>query len=68
MVEEEGMAPSEWARRWTEGPARLIGVELVGETVVDLQANKTVDPDSFRSKSRNQPYTGMRFTAWPVAR
>ena len=68
MVEEEGMEPSEWARRWTEGPAKLIGVELVGETVVDLQANRTVDPGSFRSKSRNQPYTGMRFTAWPVAR
>ncbi len=67
MVEEEGMEPSEWARRWTEGPAKLIGVELVGETVLDLHANRAVDPGAFRSKSRNQPYTGMRFTAWPVS-
>ena len=67
MVEEEGMPPAEWAKRWTEGPARLIGVDLVGETVIDLEANRVVDPASFRSRSRNQPYTGMRFSAWPVA-
>ena len=66
MVEEEGMEPSEWARRWTEGPAKLIGVEPIGETAIDLEANRTVDPSTFCSKSRNQPYTGMRFTAWPT--
>ena len=66
MVEEEGMDPSEWAKRWTVGPAKLIGVEPVGETVVDVHADRTVDPGLFRSRSRNQPYTGMRFSAWPV--
>jgi len=67
MVEEEGMAVDEWARRWTEGPAHLIGEEPDGETVIDLQANRTVDPNSFKSLSRNMPYAGMAFSAWPVA-
>lgn len=67
MVEEEGMDVNEWAKRWTEGPARLIGEEPDGETVIDLQANRTVDPGAFRSRSRNMPYAGMTFSAWPIA-
>ena len=66
MVEEEGMSPVEWARRWTTGPAALIGKPLSGRTVLDLRANRIVDPDSFRTKSRNQPYAGMKFQAWPL--
>ena len=67
MVEEEGMDVGEWAKRWTEGPARLIGEEPDGETVIDLQANLTVEPAMFKSRSRNMPYAGMSFSAWPVA-
>ena len=67
MVEEEGMSPVEWARRWTTGPAALINKPLSGRTVIDLHANRTVDPDSFLTKSRNQPYAGMRFSVWPMA-
>lgn len=66
MVEEEGMDVAEWAKRWTEGPAHLIGEEPDGETVIDLQANRTVDPSTFRSLSRNMPYAGLSFSAWPV--
>ncbi len=66
MVEQEGMEVSEWAKRWTEGPARLIGEEPDGETVLDLQANRTVDADTFRSLSRNMPYMGLKFSAWPL--
>ncbi len=66
MVEEEGMSPVEWARRWSTGPAALIGKPLSGRTVLDLRANRIVDPDSFRTKSRNQPYAGMKFQAWPL--
>ena len=67
MVEEEGMDVTEWAKRWTEGPAHLIGEEPDGETVIDLQANRMVDPASFKSLSRNMPYAGMTFSAWPAS-
>ena len=66
MVEEEGMDVNEWAKRWTEGPAHLIGEEPDGETVIDLQANRTVDPAAFKSLSRNMPYAGLTFSAWPI--
>lgn len=66
LVEDEGMDVNEWAKRWTEGPARLIGEEPDGETVIDLQANRTVDPSSFMSLSRNMPYAGLAFSAWPL--
>ncbi len=68
MVEEEGMPADEWAKRWTDGPAHLIGEEPDGETVIDLQANRAVDPASFRSLSRNMPYAGLAFAAWPLGR
>ena len=66
MVEDEGMDVNEWAKRWTEGPAHLIGEEPDGETVIDLEANRTVDPQSFKSLSRNMPYGGLCFSAWPL--
>ena len=66
MVEIEGMDVREWAKRWTDGPAHLIGEEPDGETVIDLQANRAVDPATFRSLSRNMPYAGLTFSAWPV--
>lgn len=67
MVEEEGMDVNEWAKRWTDGPAHLIGEEPDGETVIDLQANRTVEPSTFKSLSRNMPYAGLSFSAWPVS-
>ena len=70
MVVEEGMAPADWIARWTAGPAALIGETPASAetnfTVLDLQANRTVDPAAFRTKSKNQPFAGMRFAAWPV--
>jgi dihydroorotase len=36
-------------------------------TVLDLRALKNVDPMSFKSKSRNTPFTGMRLKGWPSA-
>lgn len=66
MVEQEGMDVNEWAKRWTEGPARLIGEEADGETVIDLQANREVTDGSFKSLSRNMPYMGLKFSAWPM--
>ena len=65
MVVEEGLTPLEWTRRWTTGPAALIGKPVGGRTIIDLEANRCVNPMEFRTKSRNQPYAGMRFAAWP---
>ena len=68
MVVEEGMSPQDWIARWTTGPAALIDETPDPEsfTVIDMQANRVVDPASFKSKSRNMPFAGMRFAAWPV--
>ena len=68
MVRQEGMSPADWAARWTTGPAALIHetVDADSFTVLDLQANRAVDPASFRTKSTNQPFTARRFAAWPV--
>jgi len=70
MVAQEGMSPEDWIARWTAGPAALIGETPAPAetnfTILDLKANRTVDPSAFRTKSRNQPFAGMRFAAWPV--
>ena len=67
MVEQEGMDPAEWAKRWTEGPSRLLGLPCLGRTRVDVEACRKVDPERFLSKSRNMPYAGLAFSAWPCA-
>lgn len=70
MVVEEGMAEADWVARWTTGPARLLGVEpfdpKLNFTVIDRQANASVDPSTFQTKSVNQPYTARRFAARAV--
>lgn len=74
MVEQLGMDALEFFRRWTVGPAALLGAAgwaaefdaLRDFSLFDLHADKTVDPESFKSLSRNQPYAGMKFSAWPV--
>ena len=70
MVVQEGMSPGDWIARWTSGPAALLGETPVPAgtnfTILDLKAGRTVDPPAFRTKSRNQPFAGMRFAAWPV--
>lgn len=70
MVVQEGMSPEDWIARWTTGPASLIGeTPAPAESsfaILDLKASRTVDPSDFRTRSRNQPFAGMRFAAWPV--
>jgi len=37
-------------------------------TVLDLDARATVNPDRFRSLSRNTPFAGQRLKGWPPPR
>ncbi len=74
LVLEEGMPIMDWVSRWTVAPALLLGESpssvLSGSradfTIIDTAAKMTVKPETFKSLSRNQPFTGMRFAAWPV--
>ncbi|MNO13424.1 Dihydroorotase [compost metagenome] len=62
-------------QRMTADPARVFGLEagrLVSGapadlTIVDLNAERTVDPAAFASKGRNTPFTGWDLKGWPVA-
>ena len=68
LVEEEGMDVRDWIARWTIGPAALIGETPDPDsfTVIDTRADRAVSPGSFKSRSRNQPFTGLRLSAWPI--
>lgn len=46
-------------------PALRVGAP-VSLTVVDLEAERGVDRDRLRSRSRNCPFHGMRLAGWPV--
>ena len=60
---------------WSSNPARIFrlpgGSLKVGSpadiTVLDLEARATVNPDRFRSLSRNTPFAGQRLKGWPGA-
>ena len=68
MVEEEGMAVEAWARAWHDLPAALIkGLDpsRLKPTVIEVGGERTVRTADFVSRSRNCPYDGMRFSAFP---
>ncbi len=60
---------------WSANAARLLrlpgGTLKVGSpadiTLLDLDARATVNPDRFRSLSRNTPFAGQRLRGWPAA-
>ncbi|WP_124727687.1 dihydroorotase [Staphylospora marina] len=35
-------------------------------TVIDLELERPIEPDTFRSKGRNTPFAGWRVKGWPV--
>lgn len=68
MVEEEGMSVTDWAKAWHDMPASLIhGLDKASlrPTVVEVGESRTIDVSIFSSRSRNCPYDGMRFRAFP---
>jgi dihydroorotase len=70
MVRSGLMSPMEWIRRWTVGPAAVLGVPppslAVGSpanlAILDLDTPWTVRGEAFASKSRNTPFG--EWTLW----
>lgn len=68
LVESGRMTVLEWVRRWTTGPARVLGMispslepgRPADVTVWDVTTEWIVEPEKFLSKSRNTPFTGWR--------
>ena len=62
------MSALDWVRRWTVGPARVLGLPdptlapgaPADVVLLDLDAEWEIRPDSFASKSRNTPFEGWR--------
>lgn len=60
--------------RMTRKPAEVFGLPWgdlrVGTdadlTLIDLETEREVDPDTFLSKSKNTPFTGWKLQGWPV--
>lgn len=61
--------------KMTKEPARVFGLPygtlkagaVADVTVIDLETEKAVDPETFASKGRNTPFTGWKLKGWPVA-
>lgn len=74
LVRECGMPPLEWVRRWTCGPASVLGHPTptlqpgasANLVVIQINTEWTVDPARFRSRSRNTPFAGWRLWARPM--
>jgi dihydroorotase len=75
MVLEGYLDLHTWIRRWTTGPAELMGLPAprlkpgfaADLVLLDLHKDWKVDPDRFSSKSRNTPFGGKVFKGQPVA-
>ncbi|MGG1311752.1 dihydroorotase [Cohnella laeviribosi] len=60
--------------RMTRDPARVFGLEAgtlapgapADITLIDLEREREVDPDTFVSKGRNTPFAGWKLYGWPV--
>lgn len=60
--------------RMTRDPARVFGLEAgtlapgapADITLIDLEREREVDPDTFLSKGRNTPFAGWKLYGWPV--
>jgi len=74
MVEEEHMPLLDWVSRWTVGPAALLGCpapalapgSLADLVLIDPRTPGRVEPEHFKSLSRNTPFAGWTLRARPV--
>ena len=70
LVEECGMPVEKWAEAWWKLPRAILPDALVAQldgrtTRVVVGEERTVDCARFASRSRNCPYGGRVFDAWP---
>ncbi len=68
MVEQEGMPPCEWARRWTTGPAQALGLPppslapgAPARVALLRRAPWTPGADALASRSSNCPFLHRRY-------
>ena len=69
MVEEEGMSIEDWAKAWYKLPRELLGLkdDTLKPTTIETELPRKVEVNSFASLSRNCPYDGLKFNAWPLS-
>ncbi len=75
LVEPGHLSWPQLIEKLTVNPARVLGVErgtlrpgaFADVTVVDPQAEWVIEPERFRSKSRNTPFGGWRVRGRAVA-
>ncbi|MFF2482913.1 dihydroorotase [Paenibacillus sp. NPDC058071] len=61
-------------KRMTADPARVFGLPTgrietgapADLTIIDLDSERAVDPETFASKSNNTPFGGWKLQGWPV--
>jgi dihydroorotase len=71
MVEQERMDISRWVECWSTAPARLLNQPVpslvagrrADLVLIDPQSEWSVNPDEFKSLSRNTPFGGWRLKA-----
>lgn len=74
LVEKGILALTELIRKMSYDPARLFhlpwGKLAEGAsadiTIIDLEEEREIDPDTFASKGRNTPFKGWKCKGWPV--
>lgn len=68
LIEPEHLSWLEFIAKLTTGPARLLGIQKgtlapgsdADITIIDPEVEWTIDPDQFRSRSRNTPFAGRQ--------
>jgi len=74
LVEQGGMAPLDFARLISTGPASVFGLAAgtlrpgapADVTVIDVAARRAVAAGSFLSRGKNTPFEGREVAGWPV--
>jgi dihydroorotase len=75
LVRRHNLPLGRFVAMWSTNPARVFrlggGNLKVGSqadiTLLDTEARRVVNPDRFRSASRNTPFSGQRLKGWPAA-
>jgi dihydroorotase len=70
LVKNGAMTINNWLKRWTTGPANILGIEQpslapgkpANVAVLDLESEWRIDPSKFQSKSHNTPFAGTFIT------